>query len=163
MVTLSGAHSIGRTHCSSFASNGLYDFSTELVTDPTIGQSFVGHLKSQCPPNTASLSDLTTTLLDVATPHKLDNECYKNLVKGRGVLASDQTLWTSDLTKGLVVDDVKDGTGWADKFAAAMVKMGTIEVLTGIQGEIRESCRVVNITCSHFKNVLIVLWLLIFV
>nr|GMD09337.1 peroxidase 5-like [Ipomoea batatas] len=74
----------------------------------------------------------------------LDNEYYVNLMKGRGVLTSDQTLADSHLTARIVRYNANYGGVWAKKFAAAMVKMGSIEVLTGEEGEIRKSCRVIN-------------------
>lgn len=146
MVTLSGGHSIGVTHCSSFAGNRLYNFSMveAETTDPSIDPKFAGFLKRSCPRETARSGDPATVALDVATPTKLDNGYYRNLVKGRGVLASDQTLWTSPATAGMVAADAGNGEAWKAKFAAAMVRMGEIGVLTGSQGEIRESCRVVN-------------------
>lgn len=138
MVTLSGAHSIGVAHCSSFAADRLYN-----STDPSnIDQAFAEQLKGQCP--RGDNAGDPTVVLDIQTPEKLDNEYYLNLVKKRGVLGSDQTLWTSRSTAGFVGRNAKDAQGWEAKFATAMVRMGGIEVMTGEQGEVRERCRVIN-------------------
>jgi peroxidase len=72
-----------------------------------------------------------TVPLDVLTPNKLDNKYYKNLKNHHGLLTSDQTLLSSPSTAIIVRNNARDGAAWANKFAAAMVKMGYIDVLTG--------------------------------
>merc|ERR1712071_686278 len=119
MVTLAGAHSIGVSHCSSF-SNRLYSFSTTNSQDPS------------------------TVVLESLTPNKLDNKYYVELRNHRGLLTSDQTLLSSPSTSRMVLNNAKYGSAWGPKFAQAMVRMGSIEVLTGSQGEIRSHCSVVN-------------------
>ncbi|XP_065616349.1 peroxidase 5 [Quercus suber] len=136
MVTLSGAHSIGRSHCSSF-SNRLYSFSETNPQDPSIDPIFARDLKTKCPKNANNGNDPTAPL-DVLTPYRLDNKYYKNLKNHRGLLTSDQSLLCSPSTVGIVKNNARHGQAWAYKFAAAMVKMGYIEVLTGSQGEIRK-------------------------
>ncbi|KAK4595305.1 hypothetical protein RGQ29_013662 [Quercus rubra] len=142
MVTLSGAHSIGRSNCSSF-SNRLYNFSKTNPQDPSMDPIFARDLKTKCPKN-ANNGNGPTVPLDVLTPYRLDNKYYKNLKNHRGLLTSDQSLLSSPSTVGIVRSNARHGQAWAYKFAAAMVKMGYIEVLTGSQGEIRKNCRFVN-------------------
>ncbi|XP_057801705.1 peroxidase 5-like [Salvia miltiorrhiza] len=140
MVTLSGAHSIGVSHCSSFAPR-LSRFNATFDQDPTLDPGYAAFLKSRCP---ASGGDDPVVNNDVVTPAVLDNKYYVGLKDRKGLLTSDQTLFESELTRKMVVRNAKYGAVWGRKFAAAMVKMGGIEVLTGKQGEIRRNCRVVN-------------------
>ncbi|WOL10243.1 peroxidase 5-like [Canna indica] len=145
MVTLIGAHSIGRSSCPSFAWR-LYNFAPGLPQDPSLDPGFAAYLKSRCPPSTVDVNstDPTTVWLDGVTPKKLDNQYYKNLLEHKGVLFSDQTLQTSPMTAGLVSFDADQGEAWAEKFGMAMMKMSSIDVLTGSQGEIRKICWVPN-------------------
>ncbi|KAI6670639.1 hypothetical protein NL676_005524 [Syzygium grande] len=99
-------------------------------------------LKAKCP-NNGGASDPTVPL-DLVTPNRLDNKYYSNLKNHRGLLTSDQTLSNSPSTANIVRSNANNGGAWANKFAAAMVKMGSIDVLTGSRGEIRRNCRVVN-------------------
>lgn len=139
MVTLSGAHSIGVSHCSSF-SNRLYSFNETHPQDPSLDPKFARDLKAKCPPSSPN----NVVQLDGLTPNRLDNKYYTNLMNHRGLFESDQTLLSSHSTSGLVRNNARLGPAWAKKFAAAMVKMGSIDILTGKQGEIRNKCRVVN-------------------
>lgn len=143
MVTLSGAHSIGISHCSSF-SNRIYNFSSTHPIDPSMDPKFARELRKRCPaPSTNARTDPTVPL-DFLSPNKLDNKYYLLLKNKHGLLTSDQTLTTSPSTAWMVSDDANNGASWANKFANAMIKMGSIEVLTGNQGEIRRNCRIVN-------------------
>ncbi|KAL7235432.1 hypothetical protein ACSBR1_018845 [Camellia fascicularis] len=99
-------------------------------------------LKRKC--RQSNGGDDATVALDVITPNRLDNKYYVNLMNGHGVLVSDQTLWTSKSTVGMVMNNAKHERAWASKFGDAMVRMGSIEVLIGARSEIRRNCRVVN-------------------
>ncbi|XP_054785474.1 peroxidase 5-like [Prosopis cineraria] len=144
MVTLSGAHSIGVSHCSAF-SDRLYSFNSTHPQDPSMDPTFVELLKTKCPPptNNGGFSD-PTVALDSSTPNRLDNKYYSGLKNHHGLLTSDQTLYGSMLTRQRVANNAKDGSTWAYKFVKAMVHMGSIEVLSGSQGEIRKRCGAIN-------------------
>ncbi|XP_073152179.1 peroxidase 5-like [Henckelia pumila] len=140
MVTLSGAHSIGISHCTSFSTR-LYP-----TVDPTLDPKYAAFLKTICPPPVNGTTTVNpTTNLDSLTPKILDNKYYVGLKLNKGLFTSDQTLYNSPLTKKIVLNNAQYGYTWATKFAAAMVKMGKIDVLTGTdKGEIRTKCNLVN-------------------
>lgn len=100
MVTLSGAHSIGVSHCSSF-SDRLFSNSSSLPLDA----KFAKELKKKCPAVTDANDP--TVPLDAVTPNRLDNKYYINLKNHRGVLISDQTLFASSPTAGLVMNNAR--------------------------------------------------------
>ncbi|KAF8007754.1 hypothetical protein BT93_K1677 [Corymbia citriodora subsp. variegata] len=143
MLTLSGAHSIGISHCSSFSSR-LYTFNDTLPQDPSLDLAYATFLKNKCLLPSKKPQPDPTVLLDSITADTLDNEYYLQLLKLHGLLASDETLYTSPSTSRMVVKNAKNGFAWSAKFAKAMVKMGSINVLTRKQGEIRKICSVVN-------------------
>lgn len=143
MVTLSGAHSIGVSHCSSF-SHRLYSFNSTHTEDPSMNPKFAAFLKTKCPPPKYKTIRNPTVAFEFKTPYLLDNQYYSELVNHRGLLSSDQTLYDSALTSKMVLNNAKNATTWAAKFARPMVRMGSLDVLTGTEGEIRKICSVIN-------------------
>ncbi|KAJ4802885.1 Peroxidase [Rhynchospora pubera] len=141
MVTLSGAHTIGRSHCTSF-SNRLYNFNSTTASDPTLDSAYASQLMQSCPQGS---NDPTLVVpMDPSTPYTLDTNYYSNILANKVLFTSDQTLITNSSTAASVRMNAMNRMLWRNKFAAAMVKMGQIEVLTGSDGEIRKVCSVVN-------------------
>ncbi|KAL7146044.1 hypothetical protein ABFS83_06G014600 [Erythranthe nasuta] len=140
MVTLSGAHTLGRSHCTSF-SNRLYSFSTNTSQDPSLDAFYASQLRQQCPRGTGPNPVVP---MDSFSPAQTDVGYYRGVLSNRGLFTSDQTLLTSPITQAQVFQNAQNPFLWANKFAAAMVNMGKIGVLTGNSGEIRANCRVIN-------------------
>jgi peroxidase len=80
--------------------------------------------------------------MDVVTPNTFDEGFYKGVMANRGLLASDQALLSDGNTALQVVTYANDPATFQSDFAAAMVKMGYVGVLTGSSGKIRANCRV---------------------
>ncbi|KAF3336607.1 Peroxidase 2 [Carex littledalei] len=138
LVALSGAHSIGRSHCSSFTSR-LYP-----TIDPTMDQNFGASLRKLCPDPKNATNDGVVPQ-DFVTPDKLDEQYYKNVESLTALFFSDWSLLTSSETSKQVDTYTKEPETFKQDFANAMVKMGNIEVLTGPPGEVRgPTCRFVN-------------------
>ncbi|KAF2325031.1 hypothetical protein GH714_022347 [Hevea brasiliensis] len=89
MVTLSGAHSIGVSHCSSF-SKRLYTFNNTHAQDPSMDPEYAAFLKTKCPRPSDGANDPMVPL--DGTPSRLDNRYYMELMNRRGLLSSDQAL-----------------------------------------------------------------------
>lgn len=133
-----GAHTIGIAHCSAF-SDRLYNFSQTVKADPSLDPKYADQLRGECPTGSDNEVDM-----DPPSPLTFDSSYYKSLLVKRGLFTSDQTLMSKHGTATLVKRFAKKPALFKKKFAAAMVKMGSIGVLTGEQGEIRTNCRVVN-------------------
>jgi peroxidase len=138
MITLSGAHTIGRIHCSTVVAR-LYP-----TTDPNLDVALAEQLKTLCPQ--VGGSSTSTFNLDPTTPELFDNMYYSNLLNGKGVLQSDQILFESWTTKLPTMFNILSTTSFTSSFADSMLTMSKIEVKTGSEGEIRRHCRVVNPT-----------------
>ncbi|KAK4480542.1 hypothetical protein RD792_013619 [Penstemon davidsonii] len=141
MVTLSGAHTLGRSHCTSF-SNRLYNFNATTSQDPTLDQFYAGQLKRQCPQG--STNPNLVVPMDPFTPALTDVGYYRDILANRALFTSDQTLITTPQTQAQVLENAQNQFLWARKFSAAMVHMGQMDVLTGNAGEVRANCRVIN-------------------
>ncbi|KAH9297806.1 hypothetical protein KI387_029488 [Taxus chinensis] len=141
LVALSGGHTIGLGHCSSF-DNRLYNTSTgEREQDPSLEQSYADSLYAVCP---AVNNTVNTTNLDIRTPDDFDNDYYINVQNNQSLFTSDQTLYGNSTTRSIVDSFASNQTLFFQDFILGMLKMGQIQVLTGNEGEIRSNCSVVN-------------------
>ncbi|XP_074291197.1 peroxidase 66-like [Silene latifolia] len=138
MVTLSGGHTLGFSHCSSFLPR-LHNFSAVHDTDPSMNSNFASMLKNKCP-NPKSNGDAGQVLDSTAT--RFDNDYYKQLVAGKGVFLSDQSLFIDERTKAIVESFSQDQSLFFQEFASSMVKLGNVGV--NEVGEVRVNCRRAN-------------------
>ncbi|KAL4301769.1 hypothetical protein GQ457_10G019520 [Hibiscus cannabinus] len=142
LVALVGAHTIGTTSCQLF-SYRLYDFNGTTGPDPTIDPAFVPQLQALCPQNRDGSRRVD---LDTGSGDRFDTSFFTNLRDGRGIIESDQKLWTDGSTR-VVVERYLGETGSQNfnvEFARSMVKMSNIGVKTGNDGEIRSVCTAIN-------------------
>ncbi|XP_022847826.1 peroxidase 27-like [Olea europaea var. sylvestris] len=140
LAVLSGSHTIGTSHCSSFSSR-LYNFTGRNDTDPTLDPNYIIRLKSKCKP-----ADLTTLAeMDPGSFKTFDEDYYTLVAKRRGLFQSDAALLDDPETKAYVkLQATSHGSTFFKDFSKSMVKMGKIGVLTGNAGEIRKRCAFVN-------------------
>ncbi|KAL6974958.1 NAD(+) salvage pathway protein [Sarracenia purpurea var. burkii] len=133
MVALSGSHTIGQAGCLTFRQR--------VHNETNIDSSFASSLKSNCP---SAGGDTNLSPLDATSPVTFDNAYFKNLVKNKGLLHSDQQLFNGGSADSLVTTySTSPATFYAD-FASAVVKMGNLSPLTGDSGQIRTNCRKIN-------------------
>ncbi|KAG2268278.1 hypothetical protein Bca52824_062833 [Brassica carinata] len=135
LVALSGAHTLGQAQCVTFKER-LYDNSSD------IDAGFSSTRKRRCPVNGG---DTNLAPLDQVTPNSFDNNYYRNLMQKKGLLASDQVLFGAGASTDSIVSEYsRNPSRFASDFAAAMIKMGDIQTLTGSAGQIRRICTAVN-------------------
>ncbi|KAF5740345.1 peroxidase 63-like [Tripterygium wilfordii] len=134
MVALSGAHTIGFSHCKEFANF--------VQNDTHYNPRFAKALESACGdyPRNPTLSVFN----DIMTPNKFDNMYFQNLPKGLGLLESDHGLAIDPRTRPIVEMYGSDQDKFFKAFAAAMQKLGLYGVQTGRKGEIRHRCDAFN-------------------
>ncbi|XP_031274629.1 peroxidase 63-like [Pistacia vera] len=141
MVALSGAHTIGFSHCSEFSSN-IYNYSRTPQYDNDYNPRFAQALQKACGDykNNPSLSVFN----DIMTPNKFDNLYYQNLPKGLGLLETDHALFNDARTRPYVEVYAKDQNRFFKDFAGAMEKLSVYGIKTGRRGEIRHRCDAFN-------------------
>ncbi|KAH9658772.1 peroxidase 5 [Citrus sinensis] len=134
LVALSGAHTIGQAQCAFFRDR-IYN------NQSNIDAGFASTRRRQCPANGG---DSNLSPLDLVTPNSFDNNYFKNLIQKKGLLASDQVLFSGGSTDYIVDEYSKNPSKFKSDFAAAMIKMADISPLTGTAGQIRRVCNIVN-------------------
>ncbi|KDP28962.1 hypothetical protein JCGZ_19656 [Jatropha curcas] len=145
LVTLVGGHTIGTSACQFFRYR-LYNFTTTgNGADPSIDPSFLPQLQTLCPQNGDASRRIA---LDTGSSNRFDGSFFANLRNGRGILESDQKLWTDTTTRTFVQRFLGirglAGLTFNLEFGRSMVKMSNIGVKTGTNGEIRRTCSAVN-------------------
>ncbi|KAH7845290.1 hypothetical protein Vadar_000362 [Vaccinium darrowii] len=140
MIALSGAHTVGFSHCNRFA-NRLRNFSSTSQVDPSLNPKYAQQLIQDCPTN---VDPSIMVALDNVTPQTFDNAYYQNLVGGKGLLTSDEVLFTDQASQPTVRDFASNSGDFNRAFATAMRKLGRAGIKTGNQGEIRKDCTAFN-------------------
>uniref|UniRef100_A0ACD6AHA2 Uncharacterized protein n=1 Tax=Avena sativa TaxID=4498 RepID=A0ACD6AHA2_AVESA len=133
MTVLSAAHTIGLARCTTFRDR--------IYNDSNIDAAFASQQQQMCP---QSGDDNSLVPMDVKTPMKFDSVYFQNLMDRRGLLHSDQELFSGGSQDVLVRQYSSNPALFRDDFARAMIKVGNINPLTGTAGQIRANCRVVN-------------------
>ncbi|CAL9170981.1 unnamed protein product [Musa hybrid cultivar] len=142
LVVLSGAHTVGSSHCDAFSerfkqsSNG-----TMVPVDTSLEKGYAKQLAETC---RAGASATTMVDNDPSTPALFDNQYYVNLLANRGLLHSDSVLVTDARTRSTVEAFSESQDAFFMSWAESFVKLSTIGVKTGDDGEIRFSCSSVN-------------------
>ncbi|GAB4859467.1 hypothetical protein Ancab_040404 [Ancistrocladus abbreviatus] len=140
LVVLSGAHTIGVSHCPPFT-NRLYNFTGKGDSDPSMDPNYVAALKRKCKPNDST----TTVKMDPGSSKKVDTHYYLLVSNRKGLFQSDAALLNDNFTRSYVRTKATGNEAkFFNDFKASMVKMGKMGVLTGSDGEIRKKCTVVN-------------------
>ncbi|XWS69417.1 hypothetical protein CRYUN_Cryun04dG0177200 [Craigia yunnanensis] len=136
MVALSGSHTIGQAQCVTFRDR-IYSNGSD------IDAGFASTRRRNCPA-TFPNGNGNLAPLDLVTPNSFDNNYFKNLLQKKGLLQSDQVLFSGGSTDNIVTEYSRNPSTFSSDFASAMIKMGDIEPLTGPAGIIRRICSAVN-------------------
>nr|AGT16805.1 peroxidase precursor [Saccharum hybrid cultivar R570] len=147
LVWLSGAHTIGIAHCSSFADR-LYGYpgAGNDTTDPSLDATYATNLRRRkCRAASGGYAEDAVVEMDPGSHLTFDLGYYRALLKHRGLLRSDAALLTDAAARA----DVEGVVGGPEEvyfqvFARSMARLATVQVKTGAQGEIRRNCAVVN-------------------
>ncbi|KAI3744213.1 hypothetical protein L1987_57290 [Smallanthus sonchifolius] len=121
MVELSGAHTIKQAQCFTFRDR-IYNNGSD------IDAGFASTRRRRCPINDGHEN---LAALDLVTPNSFDNNYFKNLIQKKGLLESDQVLFSGGSTDNIVREYSNNPSKFKSDFAAAMMKMSEIRPLTG--------------------------------
>lgn len=136
---------MGKTHCH-YIHDRLYNFNNTGRPDESMDPSLVAELKKTCTPNTGSRISNETVYLNPTSGsnNSFQSSYFDHVLKNRGVLHIDQQMITT-------MDGIRIANEFANGFedfrryfALGMARLGSLGVLTGKEGEIRNNCRQTN-------------------
>ncbi|KAJ3696225.1 hypothetical protein LUZ60_001602 [Juncus effusus] len=134
MIALSGAHTLGATSC--FHVNPrLYP-----TVDSTLDSGFASTLMNTCP----STLNVNSFVFFDGTVNTFDNNYFVMLQQKKGVLSSDEVLYTDSRSQSTVDQFASDQNTFFTAFSSAMLKLGRIGIKTAADGEIRKDCQFTN-------------------
>ncbi|TVU40306.1 hypothetical protein EJB05_13764 [Eragrostis curvula] len=96
--------------------------------DPTMNPTYAAQLRSPCP---ANMDPRIALSMDPVTPVTFDNQYFKNLQNGKGLLASDQVLYSDPRSRPIVDAWAQSSVAFNRAFVTAMAKLGRVGVKTG--------------------------------
>ncbi|KAL6186372.1 hypothetical protein ACLB2K_042492 [Fragaria x ananassa] len=137
MVALTGAHTIGFSHCKEFTA-AIYNYSRAEQSDPEYSPRYEAGLRNACAD--FEKNPTLSVFNDIMTPNKFDNAYFQNLPKGLGLLKSDHALFNDPRTRPYVDLYANDQSKFFYAFARAMEKLSVYGIQTGRKGEIRRRC-----------------------
>ncbi|KAL3631068.1 Peroxidase 65 [Castilleja foliolosa] len=141
MVALTGAHTIGFSHCSEFADR-IFNYSPTEDHDPSMNPDYAEGLKKLC--QNYKKDPTIAAFNDPMSPGKFDNTYFVNLQRGIGLLKSDQVMAVDPRTKPFVDLYAANEKAFFEAFSKAMEKVSVHNVITGKQGEVRRRCDAPN-------------------
>ncbi|GJU39598.1 peroxidase 64-like protein [Tanacetum coccineum] len=122
LVALSGGHTLGFSHCSSFK-NRIHNFNSTTDVDPSIHPSFAASLRSTCPAkNNAKNAGVP---MDPSST-SFDNTYYKLIFQQKALFSSDKALLDSPKTKNLAMKFASSKDAFTKAFIKSMIKMSSI-------------------------------------
>ncbi|KAK9072062.1 hypothetical protein SSX86_008494 [Deinandra increscens subsp. villosa] len=139
LVTLSGAHTIGNSRCI-LVSRRLYNFTGVGDADPSLDPTYAQTLREICP---TPVNATTILEMDPNSSLSFDSQYFKALNQHKGLFVSDAALLTNGQSAH-IANILQNPKVFLARFARSMVRMGSIEVLTDGQGQVRKNCRLVN-------------------
>ncbi|KAJ3689605.1 hypothetical protein LUZ61_018769 [Rhynchospora tenuis] len=143
MVVLMGGHTVGVTHCS-VIKNRLYNYQGTGGADPSMLGWYMWYIQTYVCPKDVWWDNIVY-LDDYSSLYTVDNNYYKQLVAGKGILPFDAELasaWQTSWAVNLLANEW--GSAFLSMFSQSLVKLGQVDVLTGTQGQIRKVCNSVN-------------------
>ncbi|KAJ8761162.1 hypothetical protein K2173_001218 [Erythroxylum novogranatense] len=138
LVTLSGSHTIGRSTCYSIQ-HRLANYQGTGKPDPTLDAKYLKNLTRSCKWSSNYVN------LDVTTPKTFDIEYYSNLGKKKGLLSTDQALYSDPRTSPFISVMATQPDLFFNQFAVSMVNLGNIVVPgPSSETEVRLNCNYAN-------------------
>lgn len=134
-----GAHTLGVGHCLSIVGR-LYNQNQQIGNNMNLG--YETSLRLACP-TVIPMTNLTFVPNDM-TPTIFDNQYYRDIMMGRGLLGIDSSISRDPRTAPIVMRFAMDQSYFFENFSSAFVKLSASNVLTTMQGEVRRKCNQLN-------------------